>query len=63
MRGLETVQVKDSLLIGLAQAGAIAPGISRSGATIAAGMALNINREAAARFSLKVSRLYSNWIT
>lgn len=50
-RGLGTIGVKDSLLIGLAQAAAIAPGISRSGATIAAGLALKIDREAAARFS------------
>ena len=51
VRSLDGLGVKDSLLIGLAQAGAIAPGISRSGATIAAGLGLNINREAAARFS------------
>lgn len=51
LRQLEGIGVKDSLLIGLAQAAAIAPGISRSGATIAAGLALNIDREAAARFS------------
>jgi len=50
-RGLETLGVKDALLIGLAQAAAIAPGISRSGATIAAGLGLNIGRAAAARFS------------
>ena len=50
-RSLTAIGVKDSLLIGLAQAGAIAPGISRSGATIAAGLGLNVNREAAARFS------------
>jgi undecaprenyl-diphosphatase len=40
-----------SLLIGLAQGIAIAPGISRSGATIGAGMALGLEREEAARFS------------
>lgn len=50
-RGIEAMGIRDSLLIGLAQAGAIAPGISRSGATIAAGLALNIDRETAARFS------------
>ena len=50
-RQLASIGVKDSLLIGLAQAGAIAPGISRSGATIAAGLGLNVDREAAARFS------------
>ena len=51
LRRLETLGVKDSLLIGLAQVGALAPGISRSGTTIAMGLALNIEREAAARFS------------
>ncbi len=51
LRSLEMIGVVDSLLIGLAQAGAIAPGISRSGATIAAGLVLKIDREAAARFS------------
>jgi undecaprenyl-diphosphatase len=35
----------------VAQAVAIAPGISRSGATIAVGLLLGFNREAAARFS------------
>jgi len=41
----------DALLVGLAQAAAIAPGISRSGATIAAGLFLGVKRAAAARFS------------
>ncbi len=41
----------DALLIGLAQALAILPGISRSGATIAAGLACGLRREPAARFS------------
>jgi len=41
----------DSLLIGLAQGLAIAPGISRSGATIAMGLLRGIEREAAARYS------------
>ena len=42
---------KESLLIGLAQGCAIAPGISRSGATIGAGMLLGLRREAATRYS------------
>ena len=41
----------DALLIGLGQAVAIAPGISRSGATMAAGLLRGMRREAAARFS------------
>jgi undecaprenyl-diphosphatase len=41
----------DALLVGLAQALAIFPGISRSGATIAAGLMRRLKRESAARFS------------
>ena len=45
------VTLRRSILIGLAQAMAILPGISRSGSTISAGMLLGVEREAAARFS------------
>lgn len=41
----------DSLVIGLGQAAAIAPGMSRSGATIATGLFRGLERPAAARFS------------
>jgi undecaprenyl-diphosphatase len=41
----------DSVLIGIAQGCAIAPGISRSGATMAAGLFRGLKREAAARYS------------
>lgn len=41
----------DALLIGVAQAVAILPGISRSGATISSSVLLGIDREKAARFS------------
>jgi undecaprenyl-diphosphatase len=41
----------DALLIGVAQAFAIFPGISRSGATISTGLARGLRREEAARFS------------
>ena len=50
-RDLEALNWSDVVLIGLAQALAILPGISRSGATIAAGLALGLRREQAARFS------------
>jgi|WetSurMetagenome_2_1015567.scaffolds.fasta_scaffold86572_2 undecaprenyl-diphosphatase len=43
--------LKNTVLIGIAQACALIPGVSRSGATIAAGLAQGITREAAARFS------------
>ncbi len=45
----------DALFVGLAQALAIMPGISRSGATIAAGLVRDVGREAAARFSFLLS--------
>ncbi len=51
IRELPSLNIPDALAIGLAQAVAIAPGISRSGATIAAGLARGLTREAAARFS------------
>lgn len=50
-RGLSDVTTPTALAIGVAQALALFPGISRSGATITAGRALGMNREAAARFS------------
>jgi undecaprenyl-diphosphatase len=50
-RDLDTLNWLDALLVGLAQALAIFPGISRSGSTIAAGLARGLRRESAARFS------------
>ncbi len=46
-----SIPVAGALLIGVAQAMAIAPGISRSGATIAAGLVVGLSRREAARFS------------
>ncbi len=54
-RPLEKLTWWDSLLIGLAQAAAILPGLSRSGATISTGMLTHLKREAAARFSFLLS--------
>jgi undecaprenyl-diphosphatase len=54
-RPLVSLRLPDALIIGLAQAAAIAPGISRSGATIATGMARGLSREAAARYSFLLS--------
>jgi len=45
------IGLKQALIIGCAQALALAPGISRSGSTISAGLFLGIPREKAARFS------------
>ncbi|HUP03330.1 MAG TPA: undecaprenyl-diphosphate phosphatase [Bryobacteraceae bacterium] len=54
-RDLSTVNLPDSLGIGLSQALAVVPGCSRSGITITAGLFCNLNREAAARFSFLLS--------
>ncbi|HEY0196881.1 MAG TPA: undecaprenyl-diphosphatase UppP [Methanobacterium sp.] len=53
--GLKEMTIKNSVLIGVAQAFAIAPGISRSGATISIGLFLGLERELAARFSFLLS--------
>ncbi len=45
----------DTFLIGVAQAVALVPGVSRSGATITAARALGASRDAAARFSFLLS--------
>ena len=50
-RDVDQLTLIDTLLVGLAQAVAIAPGISRSGATITTGLARGLKRDAAARFS------------
>ena len=50
-RPLNTVRMSDWLVIGLAQALALVPGVSRSGITITAGLFCGLEREAAARFS------------
>ncbi|MCA1571832.1 MAG: undecaprenyl-diphosphate phosphatase, partial [Chloroflexi bacterium] len=50
-RELTDMTTSTALTIGISQALALLPGISRSGATITAGRALGLTREAAARFS------------
>lgn len=54
-RNLEKMNFKDAVVIGLAQALAIFPGISRSGATISAGLFRGIYKVSAARFSFLLS--------
>src|SRR3712207_616936 len=54
-REVEDVTWRDSLIIGFAQSLALIPGVSRSGATITAGLFLGFDRAAAARFSFLLS--------
>jgi undecaprenyl-diphosphatase len=67
-RGLESIRLRDGLMVGLAQALALIPGVSRSGVTITVILMLGLNRADAARFSFllgtpiialaTISRLY-----
>jgi undecaprenyl-diphosphatase len=50
-REFEHLRINDGLLMGVAQALALIPGVSRSGSTLTAGLFLNLERETAARFS------------
>lgn len=52
---LDEMTWRDTLLIGLSQALAIIPGVSRSGATITMGLWRGLSRESAARFSFLLS--------
>ncbi len=54
-RGMDDVNARDGFVVGLAQALALIPGVSRSGATISAGLFLGFNRPSAARFSFLLS--------
>lgn len=54
-KNLEKLGWKKSLIIGLSQAVAIIPGVSRSGSTITAGLFLGLDRVSAARFSFMLS--------
>jgi undecaprenyl-diphosphatase len=51
----ETLSLRQSLIIGISQALAIVPGVSRSGMTISSGLLLGLSREEAARFSFLLS--------
>jgi len=54
-RELDSLTTRDGVLIGVAQACALVPGVSRSGSTITAGLFLGFNRPAAARYSFLLS--------
>ncbi len=51
LRKMDSLTWLDALLVGIFQAVALLPGISRSGATISGGMLRNFDRQTAARFS------------
>jgi undecaprenyl-diphosphatase len=50
-RDIEQLSPRDGVLIGLAQSLSLIPGVSRSGATMSAGLLLGLERPAAARFA------------
>lgn len=50
-RGEDSVTLRDALVIGLAQCVALVPGVSRSGATISAGLLLGVDRVTATRMA------------
>ena len=54
-RDVSDLNGRDGMIIGLAQAAALVPGVSRSGATITAGLFLGLERTAAARYSFLLS--------
>lgn len=51
----KTMKITDAIIIGVCQAVATIPGLSRSGTTITAGMAVGLNREFAVKFSFLLS--------
>jgi undecaprenyl-diphosphatase len=54
-RSIEQLTTRDGVALGFAQALALVPGVSRSGATITAGLFLGLDRPSAARFSFLLS--------
>lgn len=50
-RKLQDIGLKDAIIVGVAQALALIPGTSRSGATMTAGLFMGLNRETASKFS------------
>ena len=54
-RPLERINRRDAIVIGFAQAAALVPGVSRSGATLTAGLFLGFDRTSAARYSFLLS--------
>ncbi len=50
-RDFNSLEIRDGILVGLGQALALIPGVSRSGATLTTGLFLGLQRQTAARFS------------
>jgi len=50
-RDFDDIRLRDAMIIGCAQAVALVPGVSRSGITLVAALAIGLRRDAAARFS------------
>jgi undecaprenyl-diphosphatase len=55
VKPLPSITARDALTIGIAQAFAVIPGVSRSGSTIAAGLSRGLERDSATRFSFLLS--------
>lgn len=54
-RSMKQITWRDAIVVGLAQATALVPGTSRSGATLLGGLFTGLNRESAARYSFLLS--------
>ncbi len=54
-RAMDSISFGDAMTIGVAQAVALVPGVSRSGITLTAGLFLGLTREASARFTFLLS--------
>jgi len=54
-RSMDDLTVRDGVVLGIAQAVALQPGVSRSGVTITAARAMGVDRPSAARFSFLLS--------
>lgn len=55
VRTIDSVDIKDALVVGASQAIALIPGVSRSGSTLTAGLFMGLKRADAARFSFLLS--------
>ena len=55
-RTISDLKLRDALIVGIAQVGALIPGVSRSGSTLTAALCLDLKRDEAARFSFLLGR-------